>query len=210
MASTASWTMLRRSTTLKPLDSGENSVVFAADGSRLGFIDADIVRGARRPRRDPEVAAGARRSRSRTRTSTSTTALTTARSSRAAFENVEAGEIEQGASTITQQLVRNLYIAKPEDTLERKLHEAKMAMDYEDRYSKRRDPRAVPEHRHLRNQRRRYRGGRRGRLAGVLQQARLRPYGEARPHCSPGCRRRPRSTTRSSTPSGPPSAAIWC
>ena len=56
---------------------------------------------------------------------------------RAAVENVEAGEIEQGASTITQQLVRNLYIAKPEDTVERKLHEAKMAMDYEDRYSKR-------------------------------------------------------------------------
>ena len=30
--------------TLKPLDSGENSQVFAADGSPLGFIDADIVR----------------------------------------------------------------------------------------------------------------------------------------------------------------------
>ena len=30
--------------TLKPIDSGENTEVFAADGSRLGFIDANIVR----------------------------------------------------------------------------------------------------------------------------------------------------------------------
>src|SRR5262245_21323114 len=29
---------------LKPLDSGENSVVYDSTGERLGFIDADIVR----------------------------------------------------------------------------------------------------------------------------------------------------------------------
>ena len=56
---------------------------------------------------------------------------------RAGIENFEAGEVKQGASTITQQLVRNLYINNPEDTLKRKIIEAKMAMQYEDEYSKR-------------------------------------------------------------------------
>ena len=55
---------------------------------------------------------------------------------RATVENVEAGEIEQGASTITQQLVRNLYIKKPEDTFERKLTEAKWSMEFEEDYTK--------------------------------------------------------------------------
>ena len=55
---------------------------------------------------------------------------------RAAVENFEAGEVKQGASTITQQLVRNLYIPDPKDTIERKINEAKMAMQYEDEYTK--------------------------------------------------------------------------
>ena len=55
---------------------------------------------------------------------------------RAAVENVEAGEVKQGASTITQQLVRNLYIDDPEDTIERKIIEAEMAREYEDEHTK--------------------------------------------------------------------------
>jgi penicillin-binding protein 1A len=42
----------------------------------------------------------------------------------------------QGASTITQQLVRNLYIEDPEDTVERKIIEAKMAQEYEQEHTK--------------------------------------------------------------------------
>ena len=49
---------------------------------------------------------------------------------RAAVENIEAGEVKQGGSTITQQLVRNLYIQDPEDTLERKIREAKLAKEH--------------------------------------------------------------------------------
>ena len=30
--------------TIKPIDKGQNSIVFAADGSRLGLIDSDEVR----------------------------------------------------------------------------------------------------------------------------------------------------------------------
>ena len=63
-------------------------------------------------------------------------ASTTAAVVRAALENVEAGEVKQGGSTITQQLVRNLYIEDPEDTIQRKIIEAKMAMEYEDEYTK--------------------------------------------------------------------------
>ncbi len=43
----------------------------------------------------------------------------------------------QGASTITQQLVRNLYIAHPQETIKRKLIEAHLANDMEDAHSKR-------------------------------------------------------------------------
>jgi penicillin-binding protein 1A len=121
---------------LKPLDSGENSVVYDSTGERLGFIDADIVRERVEldeiPKSLQEATIAIEDENFYEHNGIDLDAIV-----RAAVENVEAGDIEQGASTITQQLVRNLYIAKPEDTLERKLEEAQMAMDYEDRYSKR-------------------------------------------------------------------------
>ena len=57
---------------------------------------------------------------------------------RAGWEDLKAGEAVQGGSTITQQLVRNLYIADPEETIERKIREATWAEEYEQKYSKRR------------------------------------------------------------------------
>ena len=54
---------------------------------------------------------------------------------RAALANVEAGEITQGGSTITQQYVKNT-ITGPSVTIERKLREAVAAWQLEDRYSK--------------------------------------------------------------------------
>ena len=121
---------------LKPLDSGENSVVYDATGERLGFIDADIVRERVKLKEIPKSLQEATIA-IEDENFYEHDGIDVGAIARAAIENVEAGEIEQGASTITQQLVRNLYIAKPEDTLERKLQEAQMAMDYEDRYSKR-------------------------------------------------------------------------
>ncbi len=46
------------------------------------------------------------------------------------------GKPVQGASTITQQLVRNLYIQNPEETIERKLIEAHLAYEQEEEHSK--------------------------------------------------------------------------
>ena len=43
----------------------------------------------------------------------------------------------QGASTITQQLVRNLYIRHPEDTIERKIKEAHLAEELFEQHSRR-------------------------------------------------------------------------
>ena len=55
--------------------------------------------------------------------------------SRAAFSVLRGGDV-QGGSTITQQLVRNLYISDPKDTLERKIREAALAEDLEQQRSK--------------------------------------------------------------------------
>jgi penicillin-binding protein 1B len=54
---------------------------------------------------------------------------------RATFVNVRAGEIRQGASTLTQQLVRSYFLSN-ERTWSRKLQEAFMAIALELRYSK--------------------------------------------------------------------------
>src|SRR5205823_9950716 len=54
---------------------------------------------------------------------------------RAAWRDLRAGHVVQGGSTITQQLVRNLYISK-ERTLERKLKEACLAIKLSRRWSK--------------------------------------------------------------------------
>lgn len=54
---------------------------------------------------------------------------------RAAYQNLMAGRTVQGASTLTQQLVKNFYLTKVQ-TIERKLNEAYMAVLLERRYSK--------------------------------------------------------------------------
>jgi penicillin-binding protein 1A len=121
--------------TLKPVDQGTSSVVYAADGSRLGFIQSDEIRTPVPLWKIPESMRSA------------TIAIEDQRYYkhggidyegilRAAFKNVEAGKAVEGGSTITQQLVRNLYVGR-ERTLERKIREAKLAEELEDRHSKR-------------------------------------------------------------------------
>jgi penicillin-binding protein 1A len=56
---------------------------------------------------------------------------------RAIVADLKAGRVVQGGSTITQELVRNLYIGSSERTLDRKLHEACLANKLADRWTKR-------------------------------------------------------------------------
>ena len=55
---------------------------------------------------------------------------------RAAVTNLIAGDIEQGGSTLTQQLVKNVLIDSPEQTFARKFQEAALAIRVERKYSK--------------------------------------------------------------------------
>ena len=89
---------------------------------------------------------------------------------RAALKNLEAGKTVEGGSTITQQLVRNLYVGR-ERTLERKIREAQLAEELEDKHSKRLDPRELPQLGPLRDGRRPDRRRRPGGRADLLRQA---------------------------------------
>ncbi len=54
---------------------------------------------------------------------------------RAAMRNLTAGKVEEGGSTITQQLVRNLYLTR-EVSYSRKIKEAALALQYEKTHTK--------------------------------------------------------------------------
>ena len=121
--------------TLRPANDGANSQIFDAAGNSLGYVQSDILRTPVKLKKIPkDLQEG-------------TIAIEDANFYehggvdygaiiRAAVANAEAGEVRQGASTITQQLVRNLYIDNPKDNIERKIQEARMAQQYEDEHSK--------------------------------------------------------------------------
>jgi penicillin-binding protein 1A len=121
--------------TLKPATSGESSQVFAADGTSLGYVQSTILRTqvglGEIPKKLQEATIAIEDEHFYEHSGVDFGAIV-----RAAIENAEAGHVKQGASTITQQLVRNLYIPDPQETLKRKIIEADMAMQYEDEYTK--------------------------------------------------------------------------
>ncbi|PWU24996.1 MAG: glycosyl transferase, partial [Candidatus Rokuibacteriota bacterium] len=119
---------------LKPVSIGQNSFLYAADGTLLGAIPADRNR---QPVRLREVSPWMRRA---------TVAIEDRRFyshggvdyvgiARALWEDLTAGKIVQGGSTLTQQVVRNLYISR-ERTLQRKLKEACLAIKLSRHWSK--------------------------------------------------------------------------
>ncbi len=119
----------------RELKEGANTQVYASDGSLLGLIDSNIVRepvGLKEIPKNLQVATIAIEDEHfYEHDGVDFGAIV-----RAALKNAQAGEVEQGASTITQQLVRNLYIRNPKDTLDRKLTEAKWSMEFEDEHTK--------------------------------------------------------------------------
>jgi penicillin-binding protein 1A len=122
--------------TLRPVNVGQNSFVYAADGSLLGSIPAeknrqpvdltDMSRWVPRA----TVAIEDRRFWSHG-------ALDYPGIVRALFANIQKGHVVQGGSTITQQLARNLYIKKPSQTFSRKATEACLAIKLSRERSKR-------------------------------------------------------------------------
>ena len=113
--------------TLNPVEVGQNSFIFAADGSLLGSIPAERNR---QPVGLAQISPWAPKA---------TIAIEDKRFYkhgaldwfgivRALYADIQAGRVVQGGSTITQQLVRNLYIKKKSQTLGRKTTEACLAI----------------------------------------------------------------------------------
>ncbi len=120
----------------KPVDRSGNSILYAADGSVLGRIASEEARVPASIGRIPKSLQHA------------TVAIEDQRFyehggvdpegiARAALKDLEAGKTVEGGSTIAQQLVRNLCISHPARTLERKIIEAKLAIEYAERHSRR-------------------------------------------------------------------------
>jgi penicillin-binding protein 1A len=120
---------------LKPVDKGQISVVYAADGSRLGFVQSDILRRvvpwAEMPVDLRRATVAIEDERFYHHKGVDVNAIV-----RAGIKNLESGETVQGGSTITQQLVRALYIKDPKRNFARKIREAKLASELEDKHSK--------------------------------------------------------------------------
>jgi penicillin-binding protein 1A len=119
---------------LRPVAVGQNSVVYAANGSELGVIPAErnrtpVAGAAISPWvREATVAIEDRRFYEHG-------GVDPIGIVRAVVADVRAGHIVQGGSTITQELVRNLYLSR-ERTLQRKLTEACLAIKLGDKWSK--------------------------------------------------------------------------
>src|SRR6476646_6731277 len=117
--------------TIKPKDQGASSIVYASDGkTRLGFITSDILRAPVTSTSIPQNVKDA------------TVAIEDSRFYkhkgvdfegiiRAAVKNLQSHKDVQGGSTLTMQLVRNLYTGDRKRTFARKIKEAKLAEDLE-------------------------------------------------------------------------------
>jgi len=121
---------------LQPVQKGRSSAIYAADGSLIGFIRASSIRQPVSSRALPQHLKDATVA-IEDRNFFEHGAIDPAGIARAAWKDLLAGgKPVQGASTITQQLVRNLYIRDPEETIRRKIVEAHLAFEEEEAHSK--------------------------------------------------------------------------
>src|SRR3954453_16854864 len=121
---------------LKPLDNGQTSAVYATNGRLLGYVKSNIIR---QPIVEDDIPGDVRNA---------TVAIEDARFYkhhgvdfegviRAAVKNIQNRKTVQGGSTITQQLVRALYIKDARRDFKRKIREAKLASELGDEHPKR-------------------------------------------------------------------------
>jgi penicillin-binding protein 1A len=119
---------------LQRVEPGSNSAIYAADGTRLGFIQSDVARTPK-PLSDIPVDLQQGTVAIEDQRFYHHGALDSEGIVRAGVNNLE-GKATQGASTITQQLARILYISDPERTFERKVKELGIAEQLESDHSK--------------------------------------------------------------------------
>jgi penicillin-binding protein 1A len=121
---------------IHPLLLGTPSEVFAANGTRLGFIQAETLRTPIGWKQLPEDLRNAtvaiEDQRFYQNDGIDLTAIL-----RAAIDDLTHGETLQGASTITMQLIRNLYLGNDLRTFKQKVTEAKLAVEYTHHHTKR-------------------------------------------------------------------------
>jgi penicillin-binding protein 1A len=114
---------------------GGTSEVYAADGARLGAIQSDELRtpvgGNEIPSALKNATVAIEDQRFYKDNGIDVTGIF-----RAAVKDLAHGQALQGASTITMQLVRNLYLGGDERTLRQKIAEAKLAIEYNEHHSK--------------------------------------------------------------------------
>ena len=118
---------------LKAKDQGQNSIIFAADGEKLGVIQSDVLRR--------EIASGEISQDMKD----ATVAIEDKRFYehkgvdfegvvRAAMKNAESGDAVQGGSTLTMQLIKNIYSQDRTRDYKRKIREAKLAEELENKH----------------------------------------------------------------------------
>ena len=121
--------------TLRPILSYGSSQVFAANGTRLGFIQSDDLRSpiawGEIPTDLKNATVAIEDQRFYKNDGVDLTGIF-----RSAVKDITHGAALQGGSTITMQLMRNLYLGGDQHTLRQKIIEAKLAIDYTKHHSK--------------------------------------------------------------------------
>jgi len=114
---------------------GGTSEVYAANGARLGAIQSDELRTpvswSEIPTDLKDATVSIEDQRFYKDDGIDPTGIF-----RAAVSDLVHGKALQGASTITMQLVRNLYLGGDEHTFKQKIAEAKLALEYNEHHSK--------------------------------------------------------------------------
>ena len=120
---------------LPPRVGGGSSQVFAAGGTRLGFIESDQlltpIAWSEIPTNLKNATIAIEDQRFYQNNGVDLTGIF-----RSAVKDITHGAALQGGSTITMQLVRNLYLGGDQHTLKQKIIEAKLAIDYSKLHSK--------------------------------------------------------------------------
>ncbi len=121
---------------LTPKLAGATSQVYAANGTRLGFIQSDVLRSpitsAQMPTDLRDATVAIEDQRFYQNNGVDLTGIF-----RSAVKDVLHGQALQGASTITMQLMRNIYLGSDTHSFKQKIEEAKLAIEYNKHHSKR-------------------------------------------------------------------------